>query len=210
MSRFVSLAIVASLAATAYADGASTEPSLQLLPPSEAPRLTSQTDTPWIRTRSEDTATALTIAGILVPAAGVANMLRPGCEAGDGCFMLGSFAMLALIPGPSMGHWYAGRSGGAGMGVRFAGFTALAVGYQFFDDAKRCARGEVVEGGCLGDERTAGIVSYAIGAWMIAGSYAYDLIESRRAVRDRNRRLRAKLVPVIGPSTSGLALGGTF
>ena len=206
MRLVASIAVVAGLASSALAD---TPASHELMPPSNTPALTSP-EVPSIRTRDEDVATSLTVAGIVLPAAAVVNAFRPGCEAGDGCFMLGTLAAIALIPGPSMGHWYAGRSGGAGMGLRFAGLTGLMVGVAFFDDAKRCARGEMVEGGCLGSERTSGIVSTVIGAWMVAGSWAYDLIESRRAVRDRNRRQRARLVPVVGPATTGLALGGTF
>lgn len=160
--------------------------------------------------RSENVATALTVAGIVVPVALVANMFRPGVEAGDGQFMIGTLALFGLQLGPSIGNWYARDFGGPGLGVRFAGYVSFLVGLQYFDDAKRCARGEPVEDGCDGSERTAGKISFALGAWMVAGSWAYDLITSRRSVRLQNRRLRGQLTPIVSSSTAGLAFGGTF
>jgi hypothetical protein len=156
--------------------------------------------------KSEDVATALTVAGIVVPAALFANGFRPGVEAGDGQFMLGIVGMIGMIPGPAAGHWYTGHVGTYGMLARFGGYVFMIAGASMIEEANRCARGEQVSDGCEGADRNVGRVMVGAGIFAVAGSWAYDILEVRRQARAS----RVQIVPVIAPGSAGLVLGGSF
>jgi hypothetical protein len=160
--------------------------------------------------KHEGVATALTVTGIVVPAVLFANMFRPGIHAGDGQFMLGTLGAVMLIPGPALGHWYANRFGGRGMLTRFGGVVLAVTGASFIEDARRCARGEVVPDGCQGGDREIGIGLAAVGIGAVVTSWAYDLMTSRREVRRYNERRRVHVAPFASRTSSGLALGATF
>src|SRR5690242_12642932 len=78
--------------------------------------------------KSETVATALAVTGIALPVFAFAQMFRPGVEAGDGRFMLGTLGAVALLPGPALGHWYTGHVGTYGMLMRFGGIVFTGAG----------------------------------------------------------------------------------
>ena len=156
--------------------------------------------------KHESTATVLTLAGIAAPFVLTYLTYEPNTD-NPMYAPIGGITGLVL---PAMGHWYTGRIGTYGMLLRLGGLTSALIGLSYLDDADRCSRGEQVSDGCAPSDRTTGRVAIALGLATWASSWVYDLASARREVRRYNRRTTVQIMPILAPTTSGVALSGAF
>jgi len=122
---------------------------------------------------------------------------------------LGLAGALGTLMAPSIGHWYAGETSAAGLGMRLAGVATLflVVASAVSED----------DGGCDFDEPCSNDHDAKLEAalWAGVGLYVagtiYDLATSASAAREHNHRLRGfALAPVVHGDSRGLALTGRF
>lgn len=108
----------------------------------------------------------------------------------------GVIGVTGIVLGPSMGHFYLGRSFTTGLGLRLGSMGVVA--------ALAVADPQLEHAGTV-----AGLVG-AVG--MFATGALLDLVTLPGAVRRYNREHRLHLAPLVTPSgnATGLALGGTF
>src|SRR5262245_38985247 len=110
--------------------------------------------------------------------------------------VFGSLGIAALVLGPSAGHWYAHRTITTGLvlrGVAAAGIATLAIADPHGENL-----GALIVGGVA-----------AVGTWEVG--VIWDFATLPRSVRRYNReRRQLQLAPLVAPSTTGLALAGTF
>ena len=132
-------------------------------------------------TKSETTALLWSLLGTVVPA-GAALLMAPSQSSGTnesaapGLLLLGS----ALI-GPSLGHFYSGRSGRAltGIGIRSAAVAAMAVGFA-----------AAWNGNGGGDELM--VAGLAVGGTVLT----YDIIRAPHSARVHNRSVQTARIAV--------------
>lgn len=109
-------------------------------------------------------------------------------------------ASAALVLGPSVGHWYAGSSGAAGLAIRGAGFGVIALTIA---PAADCSIGEGEQKNC-----TSKNVGLAIGAGVLLAGVLYDFGTVGESARRANRRV-VQIAPTVisGPQSRGTGLG---
>ena len=78
------------------------------------------------------------------------------------------------------------------------------------DDAKKCARGIDVTNGCEDVSLDAGRAMVGVGVSVYTGSLIYDLVTSRREVREYNSHYKIQVIPMMSQSSTGIAVGGAF
>ncbi|MEZ4368850.1 MAG: hypothetical protein R2939_21610 [Kofleriaceae bacterium] len=172
-----------------------------------SPGLTAPTRSDAVNTDdrySEDTATALAIAGTALPlalfaGAGIVDEL----DASDAAGPMVVAGLGALVLTPSAGHWYAGKVVTPGLVARAAGLGAFAYGVSQI---------------CLydcGDRSNNAGGPMLLGAAAVLGGVIYDLATADAAARDGNARARRlQLAPTVtrsgGATTGGLAVSGAF
>ncbi len=178
---FIVLAVLAHVAAA--------EP-LELTPPGLTPA------SPAPLPKDDGVALLLSLAGAVAPIAVYELASGPT----DDEFMRGLvLASATMVITPSAGQWYAGRSGGWGMAIRFVGTatflmtTASCYGYD-------CDWGPIHQALGYG-----GLAVTAIGV-------LYDMTSAPRAVDEWNRKHATLSVPTLARVGSGygVALGGRF
>lgn len=151
-------------------------------------------------------ATLLTALGVAVP--GTLFVLGARTESDDmGPMLMGLWGGFVL---PAAGHWYTNHIGTYGMLARMGGVVFFMTGVSEIDDAKKCARGIEVTDGCDGVSRGVGRAAIGLGVSLYVGSLVYDVISSRREVREYNSHHKIQVIPTMTQSSTGLALGGTF
>lgn len=156
--------------------------------------------------RDPNKATLLTGLGIAVPAALFAYGVT---HESDDLSAISMGFMLSMFM-PAAGHWYANRVGTYGFLARFGGFSFLMDGLIEIDDAKKCARGIDVIDGCDGVSLDEGRARVGVGISLYAGALIYDLVTSRREVREYNSHYKIQVMPTLSQSSSGIAVGGAF
>lgn len=172
--KLVAMAVVVALTTTAHA-AAGDEP---------------------IGPKDETTATLLSAAGTLVPAA----LIGAGFAADEDS--LTTLGALTSFFGPSLGHWYAGRWVTGGLAVRGVGAGVMVVGVTM--ELGCFLRPECESAG--NEIAAAGLVLYAAGA-------IYDVATAGRSAREHNERLLDVGPTVIGSGgsqTLGLGVSGAF
>ncbi|MCA9676890.1 MAG: hypothetical protein KC464_17785, partial [Myxococcales bacterium] len=158
------------------------------------------------------TATAAAIIGTLVgPALIMTGAALSGRDSGDDALESGLYwaGAMGLMLGPSAGHWYAGRTVTAGMGLRAAGATlAVAGAVGSFD---KCF---FVEEPC---DDSGYLAMALLGAGAFVAGVAYDVATADDAAREWNRDhgFSVQVAPTAvrtgaGGVTPGVALAGTF
>ena len=151
--------------------------------------------------KSEQTAIVLSLStGVLLPIAMV------GATRSGGSVALGTATVGAIILGPASGKWYAGESGGLGIGLRFAG-SLVAVGVFVAAINNDCETQS-----CTDDSNRAAYLALG-GAALVVGSTIYDIATAGRAARRYNAsHIVVAPAPVStgGPPGLGLTIGGTF
>jgi hypothetical protein len=154
--------------------------------------------------KSESLATTLSIAGSVVGPALIigASSCCDGPSATTPYYrafmpMMGA-GVAAMVFGPSLGDWYAGKLWTHGLELRLAGGTALALGAATFVGSALGSN----DGGAL----VGGSLALAGGAAIIVGT-AYDVWGAHDAAREHNRSHHR--IAVV-PASRGLAVVGTF
>ena len=156
--------------------------------------------------KSEAVAFGLSGAGTLLGPALVAVAISEGDEA-TGPLHAEFWPMMAaggvaMIIGPSLGNWYAGRLDSTGLNLRLGGAVAAGLGAAMaisafsFDDNHD------------GQFAVGGLIALA-GVGMVATGTVLDLISAPRAAAEHNRHHLA-FAPIAGPKQTGLMLAGTF
>ncbi len=193
------LAVVATITALSAVASAA--------PPGEAPHgEPPPTETRVLGGKSENVATALTIAGIAAPFALGALTYEPNTDFP----IYAPIVAIGSLFGPALGHLYSNRIGTYGIAMRLGALTVGMVGWQYVDDANKCARGEEPADGCIDGSRPVGKVLIGVGLAAWAGSWVYDLYSARREVRRYNERRTVQVFPTASSTGAGFALGGTF
>lgn len=135
-----------------------------------------------------------------------------GADANNGHWVGFLVASSSLVAGPSLGHFYAGE---VGRGLLTTGLRAALVGGAVIftvGPAVSCAVGSAVAAEGPSDCDLTGwfVLSglFASGAVALA---VYDIWDAPRAARRAQPRAPTlSLAPILGPSTYGLGLAGTF
>jgi hypothetical protein len=117
----------------------------------------------------------------------------PGMLAGAG----------ALVAGPSLGAWYAGKADGVALttravGVAFLGYGAITDYFCWDANDPNC------------QDHTAGNVVMGIGAAAILAGTIVDIVEAPKAVDSWNARHHVTVSPTYEHGGGGLALAGSF
>ncbi len=160
-------------------------------------------EAPDVPHRSETTATALSVAGTLVPIATFATAYAIDHTGDNGALdLVMTTSVLVGLYAPSLGNAYAGHAATAGLATRIGGGLAFLVGASML--APRLGGGE--------DNDTLGAVFCASGLAMYAGGAIYDIATASRDARQFNdaHAPHVQLAPLVAPHARGLALAGTF
>ncbi len=138
----------------------------------------------------------LSVGATGVPIAAAAAVFRDDDGNGQYPDALWAIGGVAVLIGPSVGHWYAGKYFTLGLVARATGFAlgAFAVNGRGHEDDKLGAL--LVGGACL------------------VGGAIYDLATADRSAREYNFEHAKKLLPTVAPVASGtgvqIGLAGTF
>lgn len=109
----------------------------------------------------------------------------------------------AIVLGPSLGDWYAGKGWSTGLGLRLGGAAALALGVVSFYSPEPSSSSFSLF------QPSAGTAVFLVaGAGMIVAGTALDLRDAVVATRAHNRHTLG-IAPLVGPM-SGLSLAGSF
>ena len=113
----------------------------------------------------------------------------------------------AVFFGPSLGQWYAGKTGGLGIAARGVGLTMMVYGISQLVSAScaDCARPNDVST----DQRAKLYLGTGAALWV--GSTIYDIVVGYRETDRFNRRQHATFAPTMIPAYNGTqAPGMTF
>jgi hypothetical protein len=130
-------------------------------------------------------------------------------------------AFVGTYLGPSTGQWYAGKTGGLGLGLRAAGFVSAVYGFSLImsADDHDCLGYDDAECAEIDDESdslgTRGAIFFWGGAALWFGSSIYDIVLAKRAADSWNARHNVGVAPMVardasGSRTPGLVLTGRF
>ena len=149
--------------------------------------------------KSPKTALLWSLLGTALPVAASAPFVwTPAAPDGAGILLVG-----ALVIGPSLGHFYAGRPGRAfaGIGVRILGGAGLAVG----------SLASIAESGATNGSTAIA----AIGAIVGGAAILFDIIRAPHSAQVHNDRVREGrfgfgITPSLGAGGLGLRATATF
>lgn len=158
--------------------------------------------------KSETTAFGLAVGGTLVGPALVALAINQGDSAGSPLhaefWPMMATGGVAMVLGPSLGNWYAGKVGSTGLNLRLGGAAVVAVGAAMAIDGFHILDTpgndtELLAGGLIG----------LAGLGMVATGTVLDLISAPHAAAEHDRHHLA-FAPLVGAKQTGFAIAGTF
>ncbi len=113
----------------------------------------------------------------------------------------------AAFLGPSVGQWYAGKTGGIGIGARAIGMTMMVYGLvQLLSSSQDCFDCGSSPSTVSDDRRAK--VYLGTGAALWVGSTIFDFVMAYRETETYNRRQHAQLVPTLIPTYNGTQAPG--
>lgn len=187
MSKWIALAAVLIAA-----------PAIAQPHPTETSSPTAQRDQP--DEDAEGTATSSSIVGTIVPGMVIATGLAMNLNSGRRVVEVG---LLAGIPGPALGQWYAGKWLTPGLGARVIGGSMVIYGLENLDNCL------LTESSSCSTARA----SFVVGGLLYVAGAVHDIATAGRSVRER-RAPRLAVAPAIltgskanGP---GVVVSGAF
>lgn len=158
-----------------------------------------------VHEKSPELATALSIG-----TTGLGYLMMAKADGNGDVAMTG--ALLAMF-GPSTGQWYAGKVGGAGIGMRAIslGIMIYGVAHMSVADCFDCSIGRDTE-----NEAARGRDYLIAGAALWVGSTIYDFVQAYRETDHYNQRQRALVMPTVltapasNAATPGFAVAMRF
>lgn len=156
--------------------------------------------------KSPKAAVGLSVLGTVVPLLMIGTAVGLGDGTPEGHMPLYLAGMTGTFIGPSIGHWYAGEVGTAGLLGRGLGAGLIGVGAAM---SLNCLGSP--DASCEPDR--AGEVIAVAGIALYAGSTIYDIATAGRAAKRWNLahvQVAPTLVGGAGHSTLGLGISGRF
>jgi hypothetical protein len=166
--------------------------------------------------KSESLAVALAVGGSLVGPVLIATALHdadrynsPLHGAVEPMLIAGG---AAIVFGPSIGNWYAGKGVSRGLVLRIGGAALTALGAAVI-----ISSADFFNSQGSSSDQSGGLLLGVVGAGMVLGGTVSDILSAPRAAADDNRRRRGarlSVAPLVshagGAHQAGLAVVGAF
>jgi hypothetical protein len=151
---------------------------------------------------------ALSAGGTAVSIGLIAGGLATAEHYRDQGYTIAAVGLASTLVTPSLGEWYAGKYLTAGLGLRFAGVAATAIGVANLRICFDQCSGQDGNNAVAGTAIVLGLAAYASGMLL-------DIAWAPSTVRESNARHLLVITPSIvtspsGAAVYGLGLGGSF